>query len=93
MRRQRLLDPVGRFRSIAMNRQLLARFQPADGLQVPSVLVADREAVQEVFDGGEPDALQIGSALRSHAFQILKWRLQEIRHSAQGALLQASRSG
>jgi hypothetical protein len=50
--------------------------QRRDRLKVSAILVADRKAIQQVFDGMESDALEIGGAARANALEVLKGRLQ-----------------
>jgi hypothetical protein len=45
---------------------------------MPAVLIADREPVQQIFDGLEADATEIGRAARTDAFEILKRPLQRV---------------
>ncbi len=52
------------------------RTQRGDGAEAAAILVADREAVQQILDRHEPDALQIGRAARTDTFQILKRALK-----------------
>ena len=58
-----------------------ARTQRGDGPERAAVLVADGESVQQVFDGGEPDALQIGGTPWSNTFQVLKRRRERVHRS------------
>src|SRR6476660_2844932 len=45
-------------------------------LKRAAILVPDRKAIQQVFDGCEADALKVGRAPGSNAFQILKGRIE-----------------
>ena len=56
----------------------LRRAQRGDGLEVAAILVANRKAVEQVFDGVETDAFEIGGAPRADAFQILQRRLKRL---------------
>ena len=49
-----------------------------DRLEVSAVLVAGRKAVQQIFDGVEPGALEIRGAARADAFQVLERSLERI---------------
>jgi hypothetical protein len=49
---------------LADNRRLHARLERRDCAEVPAILVADRKSIQQIFDGVETDALQIGGAPR-----------------------------
>ena len=64
----------------AGDRHVLAGLQRRDRLQVAAVFVAEGKSVEEIFDGDEPDPLQIGGSLRSDAFQILERGLKVVRH-------------
>ena len=57
----------------------VARPQRRDRLETAAIFVADRKAIEEVFDRGEADALQIGGAPRSDSLQVLQRRLKRIR--------------
>ena len=52
----------------ARNRHLLTRPEAGDRLKMAAIFVAKWKAVQEIFDGGKTDPLQIGRAPRSDAF-------------------------
>ena len=54
-----------------------ARAQRRDRLEVAAVLVADRKAVEQIFDGVQADALQVGGAARPDAFQELQRAIPE----------------
>src|SRR5262249_58236719 len=41
-------------------------------------LVPDREAIQEILDGGEADALEVGGTTRADAFQELNRSGQDV---------------
>ena len=46
--------------------------QRRDGLEAAAILVADGKAIEQIFDRGEADALQIGGAPRPDALQVLQ---------------------
>ena len=50
--------------------------QRGDRLEAAAILVADREAIQQVFDGLQPDPLQVGGAPRADALQELQRRVE-----------------
>ena len=58
------------------NRRRHARPQRGNGLEGAAVLVAGRKAVEQVFDRGEADALQVGGAARADALHELQRRLE-----------------
>ncbi len=62
----------------AADGHLLAGFEGRDRLQMTAIFIAQRKPVEEVFDGGQADALEICRAPRSNAFQKLKWCLQVV---------------
>src|SRR5205814_8680896 len=51
-----------------------SRLQRSDRLQAAAIFVAEREAVQEILDRDEADALEIRGAARADPFQELQWR-------------------
>jgi hypothetical protein len=42
------------------------------------VFVADRKPIQQIFDGGEADALEVSGTARTDAFEVLKRRREQI---------------
>ena len=56
----------------------LAGAQRGDGLEVAAILVANRKAVEKVFDGVETDTFEIGGAPRADTFQVLQRRLKRV---------------
>ena len=58
----------------------LPRLQRRDGLKAAAIFVPDGKTVQEIFDGDEPDARQVGRAPGSDALQVLQGRLEVWRH-------------
>jgi hypothetical protein len=59
----------------AGDRDLLPRLQARDGLKASAIFVTKRKSIKEILNGREADALQVCSALRSHAPEVLKWSL------------------
>ncbi len=55
-----------------------ARTKRRDRLECAAVFVADRESIEEILDGVEADALEIGGAPRADAFEELQRRLKGI---------------
>jgi hypothetical protein len=52
--------------------------QFGNGLEGGAILVPNRKAVEQVFDGVQADAFEIGSAARADALEILQRRLKGI---------------
>ena len=50
------------------DRHLLSGLQRRNRLQMPAIFVAEGKSVEEIFDGDEADALQIGGSPRPDAF-------------------------
>jgi ABC-type transporter Mla subunit MlaD len=63
---------------LADDRRRLAGAQRRDRLEVAAILVADRESIEEVLDGVETDAFEIGGAPRADTFQVLQRRLERV---------------
>jgi hypothetical protein len=51
---------------------LLAGLEAADGLEVAAILIADREAIEKIFNGGKADPLKIRRAFWPNTFQKLQ---------------------
>ncbi len=72
-----------RVQHLAADRDRLPRPDRHDWLQPAAILVADRKAKQQILDGRESRALEIGRLARSDAFQKLQRRLEELgRHES-----------
>src|SRR5262249_17992998 len=56
------------------DRGVLARLQRSNRLETTAILVTDGKAIQEIFDGREPDMCEVSGAARSDAFQELQRR-------------------
>ena len=63
-------DPPG-------DRSVLARLQRRDRLQAASIFVAERKAVQEIFDGDEADAFEVRGTTGPDALEELQGRRQK----------------
>ena len=62
----------------AGDRRGLARLQRRDRLKAAAIFVAERKAVEEIFDGDEAGVLEIGGAAGTDAFQELQGRRQGV---------------
>jgi hypothetical protein len=62
----------------AQHRRGYSRPEGCDCLKVPAILVADRKAIQQVFDRVEADPLEIGGTAGANALEVLKGRLQRV---------------
>ena len=60
------------------DRRGLSRLERGDRLQAAAVFVAERKAVQQIFDGMQARARQIGRAPRADALQVLQRRGEEV---------------
>jgi hypothetical protein len=47
-------------------------------LKVAAIFVPDREPVEEILDGEEADALEVGGSTRTDAFEKLQRRREQI---------------
>src|SRR4029077_17847628 len=62
----------------AGDRRRSARFERGDRLQASAIFVAERETVQQIFDGDEAGALEIGGAAGTDALQELQGRREHL---------------
>jgi hypothetical protein len=65
-------------KDLAGNRGGETWLQRVDRLKMSAVLISDREAIQQVFDGFKTDAPEVGRPARADALQILQRPLQRM---------------
>ena len=65
-------------RDAAHDRRRLAGPKRRNRLKAAAIFVADGKPVQQVFDGEETDALEIGGATRTDAFEELQGRREQL---------------
>ena len=61
-----------------------ARAQGRDGLKGAAVLVPDGKPIEQIFDRGQADPLQIRGASRTHPLEELERRLERKHKKAEG---------
>ena len=81
--RRRVIASV-RALDLAEHRRLRARPQRGDRLHAAAVLVAERQPVEQIFDGDEAGALEIRGLARTDAFQELERSVERIGHDGSG---------
>ena len=71
---------------LAEHRRLVARTQRGDRLHPAAVLVAERQPIQQVFDGDEAGAFEVRGLARTDALQELERRRERTSQSAHAML-------